>query len=367
MDTPSRSSSPKADSEFSVTQILDWTGGRLVNSGGKGGPEGEALRYIRVKKPAPLDGSCSTDLSFFFSREYESELVSARPGILITGEAFVKPLERSGLPLWSGSAVIACKDPYFAMALISEKFAVGTSDVVQGIHQTAVVDPSVEISPGVKIGPHCVIEKGVRIGARSVLYAGCYVGSGSVLGVNAVVFPNVTIYEGTVIGSGVRIHAGTVIGADGFGYAPITDGGSVVGHQKIYHLGRVVIGDDVEIGANSCIDRSTFGETRVDSHAKLDNHVHVGHNAHVGEGAIICGGTCLAGNAKLGKYAYVGGLTGITNHVRVGDGAKVGAMSLLTKDVPPGGVVLGNPQRDHKEYFRAHALLSRLLAERRKQ
>jgi UDP-3-O-[3-hydroxymyristoyl] glucosamine N-acyltransferase len=156
-----------------------------------------------------------------------------------------------------------------------------------------------------------------------------------------------------------------VIGSDGFGYAPKKQGSQVTGHQKIYHLGRVVVGDDVEMGANCCVDRSTLGETRIEKNSKLDNLVHLGHNSYLGEGAVICGGTCLAGNARVGKYAYVGGLTGIGNHVHVGDGATVGALTMVTKDVQAGGTAVGNPQRDRREHFRAHALLSRLLEERR--
>jgi UDP-3-O-[3-hydroxymyristoyl] glucosamine N-acyltransferase len=175
------------------------------------------------------------------------------------------------------------------------------------------------------------------------------------------------LYEATQLGNRVRIHSGSVLGSDGFGYAPKIDQGQVSGHQKIYHLGRVVLEDEVEVGANSCVDRGTFGETRIGKFSKLDNLVHIGHNAKLDEGVIVCGGTCLAGNASVGKYAYIGGLTGIGNHVHVGDRAKVGALSMVTKDVVSGSTVVGNPQRESKEHFRAHALLSRLLAERRRK
>ncbi|CAM6054194.1 unnamed protein product [Sphagnum tenellum] len=180
------------------------------------------------------------------------------------------------------------------------------------------------------------------------------------MGDSTVLFPRVTLYESTRVGSRVRIHAGAVLGSDGFGYSPKKDEISKqpLGHQKIYHLGCVHIEDDVEIGANSCIDRGTIGETRIGRYSKLDNLVHIGHNARLDEGAVICGGTCLAGNASVGRYAYVGGLSGIGNHVHVGDGAKVGALTMVTKDVANASSAVGNPQRDAKEHFRAHALLS---------
>jgi UDP-3-O-[3-hydroxymyristoyl] glucosamine N-acyltransferase len=209
------------------------------------------------------------------------------------------------------------------------------------------------------------------VGEGCVLYPGVYVGAGAVLGQRCVIFPNVTIYEAVRVGNDVRIHAGSVLGSDGFGYAPRTRLGAdgkpeVTGHQKIYHLGGVVIGDGVEIGALTCIDRGTIEDTVVEKSAKIDNQVHLGHNSRVGEGAVVCGATALAGNASIGAWAYVGGLVGITNHVHVGERAKVAALSLLSKDVPAGVTVSGNPQREHSEYLKVNAMLSRLLKDKKK-
>jgi UDP-3-O-[3-hydroxymyristoyl] glucosamine N-acyltransferase len=318
-----------------------------------------------------LGTSKETDLAFFFNRAYQHELPGARPGVLITGEAFVKPLEAAGLPSWKTTAVVACADPYLAMAILSEKFAAKLSTVTHEaaevaaeaaesggkpqIHPTAVVHPTAEVGSGVKIGAHAVVEEGSKLGSGTVIYPGCYVGPGCVLGEQCVLFPNVVLYEWTQLGNRVRIHSNSTLGSDGFGYAPRPGG-----HQKIYHLGRVVVGDDVEIGANTSIDRGTIADTRIGKMAKIDNQVQVGHNATVDDGAILCGSIAVAGNASVGKFVYVGGLTGITNHVHVGDGAKVGAMSLLTKDVAPGEIVAGSPQRTHKEHFKVHAWLSRM-------
>jgi UDP-3-O-[3-hydroxymyristoyl] glucosamine N-acyltransferase len=229
------------------------------------------------------------------------------------------------------------------------------------VHATAVIHPTAVLGAGTQIGPHCVIEAGVRIGAGTVLYAGCFVGPGCQVGESCVLFPRVTLYEWTELGNRVRIHSGAVLGSDGFGYAPDRQGGRVVGHRKIHHLGRVQVGDDVEIGANSCVDRGTLSDTVIGANAKVDNLVHIGHNARLDEGAVICGGTCLAGNASVGKYAYVGGLTGISNNVHVGDGAIVGAVSFVSRDVAPGSTAAGNPQREVRDHLRAHALLGRLI------
>lgn len=358
---------------FTLQQILDWTGGRVVNSEALG----DRVATLRIERPSSLGVAKASELAFFFSRAYENELPTAHPGVLITAEPFVVPLESAKLPLWKTTAVVACADPYSALALLSEKFAAELSPsahfpraekkrgIAAGIHPSAVVSPSAHLGDGVTVGAHVVIEENVWIGAGATIYPGCYVGAQSKIGEDSVLFPRVTLYEFVELGKRVRLHSGVTIGADGFGYAPRRDGKRVVGHQKIYHLGRVIIGDDVEIGANSCVDRATFGETRIEKNVKLDNLVHIGHNCRLDEGAVICGGTCLAGNASVGKYAYVGGLVGITNHVHVGDGGNVGALTLLTKDVPSGGVVVGNPQRNHKEHFKAHALLNQLLEDRK--
>ncbi len=354
---------------FQLDEVVSFTGGRLVNRDRLGA----AADSIRVDRPSALEGSGPRDLAYFYSRDYEKELAKANAGVLITAEPFVKPLEASGLPLWSKSAVVACADPYLAMAILSEKFADALSTVAHvrrpgeptAVHPSAVVDPTAELGRSVRVGPGCVIEAGARIGEGSVLYPGCYIGPGARLGAGCVLFPQVTVYEWVEMGDRVRVHAGARIGSDGFGYAPRRDGKDVVDHQKIHHLGRVLIGDDVEIGANSTIDRGTLGDTVIGSKTKLDNLVHVGHNARLGEGTIVCGGTCFAGRAKTGRFAYIGGLTGVANDVLVGDGAQVGALTLVTKDVPAGGTAVGAPARAHREHFKAHALLNRLLADKK--
>lgn len=357
---------------FSVAQILEWTSGRVANAEALG----SALARIAVDAPAPLAGSRATDCAFFFSRDYEAELLGAAPGVLITGEPFVAPLAASGLPLWKSSAVVACPDPYLAMAILSEKFAAGLSAAAHlpedlanrvgpcVVHPSAIVHPAARIADGAEIGPGCVIEAGARIGRGTILYPRVYVGKNVEIGEACVFFPGVTLYETTKIGNRVRVHAGSTLGADGFGYAPRVEGGKPVGHHKIYHLGRVTVADDVEIGANTMVDRATFGETSIGKGAKLDNHVHIGHNSTIQEGAVLCGGVCLAGGTNIGRFAYVGGMAGIGNKASLGDYAKIGAMSLVDKDVPEGGTSVGNPQRTHRDHFKAHAILNRMVADR---
>lgn len=352
---------------MTLDHIISLVSGRLCN-------EAElkiSKEQINVSRLSPLKGSSKGDLCFFFAKEYQTELPLASPGILITGEPFLAPLQgaaRAGaLPFWTKCAVVVVADPYFAMAQLSAEF-----EKLLHPKSAPLIDPTAKIAPNVKlgrnlvVGPYCVIEEGAEIGDGSILHSHVVIGKNSTLGAQCELFSHVVIYHDVEVGARVRIHANTVIGSDGFGYAPIRVGGQVTGHQKIYHLGRVVIGDDAELGAGCTIDRATLGETRIGAFAKLDNQVHVAHNAQIEEGAILCASVALAGGAEIGRFAYLGGMTGVVNRIRVGDGSQVGAMTLVTKDIEPAGNAVGNPQRTQKEHFKAHALLNRMLADRKK-
>jgi UDP-3-O-[3-hydroxymyristoyl] glucosamine N-acyltransferase LpxD len=382
-----------------LREIVDWIQARIVNRvGHEAGREEESASTV-IFRPASLGASSSGDLAFLFSKSYVNELATANPSALLVSEPFVPHL-KDRWPGWTRIPVIVAVDPYLAMAKVSQLFAPilqpnectwnqdlrefyqkkvalgfplasaallsagfgGTS--VQGprIHGTALVDPSARIGAGVVIGAGTVVDAHATIGDRTQVGSGCWIGSEAIIGSDCRIFSGVKIYPRVRVGERVRLHANSVFGADGFGYAPVKAADGVpTRHQKIYHFGSVVIGDDVEVGALSCIDRGTFADTRVDAGAKIDNQVHVGHNAHVGEGAILCGGICLAGNSRVGRFAVLGGMVGVTNEVKVGDFAEVGAMSLLTKDVQPRTQVIGNPQRGYREHFRAHAALNRLV------
>ena len=355
---------------LSAQEVIDLIQGRVVNLD----EVKDALSSIQVTRLTPLGKSSKSDLAFFFSKDYQTELVTATPTILITGEPFVEPLRQSGLSLWKDSVIIACRDPYWAMAFLSGKFAEHLSSVAHisssdsrrtKIHPTAVISQSARIGDGAQVGAHCVIEEGVEIGENTVLYPNCFVGPNAKIGHSCVLFPSVTLYEYTEVGNRVRIHSGAVIGADGFGYDPVLQGQSVTHHEKIYHLGKVVIGDDVEIGANSSIDRATLGETVVGPKVKIDNQVQIAHNCILEEGAIVCGSAGMAGGARLGKYAYIGGQSAVSNRVYVKAGAKVAGMTGVTKDVPEGSMVAGNPQREFQKHFQIHAMLNRMLSQRK--
>jgi UDP-3-O-[3-hydroxymyristoyl] glucosamine N-acyltransferase len=203
-----------------------------------------------------------------------------------------------------------------------------------GVHPRATVHPSAHLGSDVTLHPGVVVGPGCAVGDRTVL------------------FPNVVLYAGTRVGADVRIHAGAVIGADGFGYHPTADG-----LKKMPHVGRVVVEDGVEIGANTCIDRAALGETRVRSGAKIDNLVQVAHHCDVGSGALLVAQTGLSGSVHVGTGAVLGGQVGVADHRRIGAGAHVGAQSGVHRDVPDEATVLGTPARPIAETRRIWAAL----------
>jgi UDP-3-O-[3-hydroxymyristoyl] glucosamine N-acyltransferase len=348
-------------------QVLDriaHLGGQIANRGDECLPDLDSS-IGELADISPLGGSGPGSIAFFFNPEFKEELVQARPSVLITAPPFLGPISKSGLPIWKDALVISCSDPYLAMALLSREFdrepqAEKTQATTQ-VHPSAVVAKDVVLGQGVFVGPGVVIEAGARIGDRTRLVAQVYVGREVAVGPDCAFFSQVSVYDRTQIGARVRLHSGVRIGADGFGYAPVRDQGQTVDHQKIYHLGRVVLGDDVEIGANSCVDRGTFGDTVIGSKTKIDNLVQVGHNCQLGEGTIVCGQAGFAGRASTGKFVTVGGHSGITNGVHAGDHSQLAAYSGLTRDLPPGEIGFGLPARFGKtEGIKFQSFLYRL-------
>jgi UDP-3-O-[3-hydroxymyristoyl] glucosamine N-acyltransferase len=214
----------------------------------------------------------------------------------------------------------------------------------QGIHPSASVDPSARVDAKAHIGPNCVVGAGVQIGARSVLMGGNYIGRDSSLGEDVCLFPNVVVYHRTVIGHRVVIHAGTVVGSDGYGY--VFDEGR---HRKVLQVGNVIIHDDVEIGANSAIDRAALGATVIGAGTKIDNLVHIAHNVVMGRHCLVMGQVGFAGSTKLGDYVVVASQSGIAGHLKLGNQAMIGAKSGVMRDIPDGGKVLGIPAMPDKQ------------------
>jgi UDP-3-O-[3-hydroxymyristoyl] glucosamine N-acyltransferase len=238
--------------------------------------------------------------------------------------------------------------------------------IAQGIHATAVIASNAKLAPGVSIGPYAVIEDGVEIGAASEIGAHCVLGRGARVGERCRLYPRVTLYPGARLGANVTVHAGAVIGSDGFGYVPDGEGK----YWKFPQLGEVEIGDDVEIGANTTIDRGSLRSTEIARGVKIDNLVQIGHNVRIGEDSVVAAQTGIAGSSVVGRRVVIGGQVGIADHCTIDDTAIVGAQTGVpsNKKLPGGRVYWGTPARPIEKLLEQYAWLARLpaLAERLK-
>ena len=234
------------------------------------------------------------------------------------------------------------------------KFAPKPITFAAGIHPSAVVDPSTQLAERVSIQPYAVIEAGVRIGDDTIIGAGSYIGQETVIGSACLIYPRVTIRERSRIGSRVIIHSGAVIGADGFGFEMV-DGK----HEKIQQLGIVQIDDDVEIGANTTVDRARFGRTWIQQGVKIDNLVQIAHNVVIGKNSVIVAQTGISGSTRVGERVMMAGQVGIVGHVEIADGSVIAAQSGVSKSVP-GGVWFGYPARPIEETKQQIAWIRRL-------
>ncbi len=305
--------------------------------------------------------------------------ISGDPDIVITGVAGIKeagegeitflsnPKYLSHLDETSASAVITSKDvrsgknlvhvsnPSQAFTAVLSAFAPPRSAAPAGIHPSAVIDASARLEKPVSVGAHVVIEAETSVGAGSSIGANVFIGARCIIGKNAVIYPNVTVREETEIGDNVIIHSGTVIGSYGFGYETV-DGV----HLKIPQVGSVKIEDDVEIGANVCIDRGRFQKTWIKKGTKIDNLVQIAHNVVVGPNCLLVSQCGISGSSELGKNVILAGQVGVVGHVTLGDDVIVGAQAGVTKSVPEKSVILGSPAKPISEQKKIIALISRL-------
>lgn len=285
--------------------------------------------HIRVEGVASLSEAGPNDVSFYNNARYLAALKSSRAGAVIVSRDFS---EEAPMPL------LRVANPSEAFAVLAAAFAPEPIQFPPGIHPTAVVSPEAEIGEGVSIQAHAVIEAGAKIGARTVIGANCYIGHGTVIGEDVLIYPNVSIRERCRIGSRVILHSGVVVGSDGFGYE-FSNGR----HKKIPQTGIVQIDDDVEIGANTTIDRARFGRTWIQQGTKIDNLCMIAHNVVIGPHTIICGQVGISGSTKVGAYCTLAGQVGVAGHVELGDQTILCAQTGVTKSLKGGAVYYGAP------------------------
>jgi UDP-3-O-[3-hydroxymyristoyl] glucosamine N-acyltransferase len=320
---------------FSLAELAGRFGGTVL---------GDAA--VRIRQVAPLETAGPEELSFLTNRKYQKQLATTRAGaVLIAADA----AEATQLPR------IVCNNPYATYARIAALIN-PESRPAAGIHARAVVDTQARVAATASVGPCAVIEKGAEIEDEAVIGANCFVGEGVRIGALTLLHPGVTIYRGCVIGKRVILHSGVVIGADGFGMA--MDEGRWV---KIPQIGRVLIGDDVEIGANTTIDRGALEDTVIEEGVKLDNQIQIGHNCHIGAHTAIAGCTGIAGSTRIGKYCMLGGNAMISGHLTIVDRVIVSGGTLVAKSITaPGTYTAVFPMLPHDQWLKNAALVRHL-------
>ena len=329
---------------YRLEDIVTRFGGRVLGNAG-----------VLISQIATLDSAKADQIAFLANSKYRAQLDTTHAGAIILG---VADAEATTLPR------IVCENPYAYFAKLSA-FLNPLPQVVAGIHPSAVVGDGVIISPSAQIDAHDVIGEGAKIGANSVIMAGCNIGAGVVIGENARLYPRVVVYHDCVLGNNLIAHSGVVIGADGFGIA--MDEGRWL---KIPQIGRVVIGNDVEIGANTTIDRGALDDTVIEDDVKLDNQIQIAHNVRIGAHTAIAGCVGIAGSTSIGRYCRIGGSAGILGHLQIADYVEISSFTLVGKSIRERGSYCGIfPFSSTKVWSKNAAQLRHLdeLADRVKQ
>lgn len=305
---------------FSAKDIAAAVGGEL---------EGDSS--VIIEGAAGLDEASEHDISFFHNTKYIESLQTTQARVVLI------PKQINGAPLPKNKTLIRVANAQWAFAQVLGLIEQQKHHHPKGIH------------------PKAHVEETAVIGTGTIIYPGCYVGHNVRVGEKCLLYPNVVLREDTQVGNRVIIQAGAILGADGYGFA--TQGGR---HHKIPQIGRVVIEDDVEIGANVTIDRATTGETRVGAGTKIDNLVHIAHNVRIGRDCLIVAQVGISGSTKVGNRVTLAGQVGVTGHLTIGDGAVIAAQSGVMSDVEPGAVLFGSPGRPIKQAMKLQAIYGKL-------
>jgi len=323
--------------QLTAARIVEMTGGRFNGN--------DDIQISRIADVAEADFN---SVIFIESEKYISRIAGPEIGLIVTTAEFENVL--------TGHNLLIVEKPYHTILQIADHLISSDETVMEWtVDCSALIDPSVSLPEEVYIGANVVIGKNTRIGNHCIIAANSYIAEDCILDEHTRIYPNVTIYSGTRIGKRVRIHAGCVISADGFGYLLINGV-----QRKIPQIGNVIIHDDVEIGANSCIDRATIGSTIIGQDTKIDNLVQIGHNCIIGQHCILCAQVGLAGSTVLGDYVYLAGQVGVAGHLTISDRVMVGAQSGVTHDLSADGKFFGSPAREANRMKRIMAIENNL-------
>jgi UDP-3-O-[3-hydroxymyristoyl] glucosamine N-acyltransferase len=334
--TDKGSSGGAAGASFTLSELADLVGGRVIGD--------ENARFTGIR---PVDDAGPHELAFLAVKKYTRHAEGSGAGAFLVGEDL-----QGYVP--EGRPCVVVAEAYTALRTALERFHPKRRPT-PGVHPTAVIGEGVGLGEGVYLGPYAVVEEGATIGAGTAIGAHCVIGAGTIVGERCRLYPHVVVYHDTVIGSEVIIHSGARIGTDGFGYT-FVDGA----HRKMPQVGRAVIEDGVEIGANTTVDRGSLGDTVVEQGVKIDNLVQVAHNVKVGALSLLAALVGVAGSTRLGRGTWLGGRAGVIDGLELGDGARLAAGCMVMRDVPEGETVSGMPARPHRERMRQQAQLARL-------
>ncbi len=326
--------------QFTAQQIATLLQGKL---------EGDPTAI--VSNVAKIEEAGAGSLSFIANPKYEEYLYTSKASIIIVNDSLeiTRPVT---------ATVLRVKDAYSSFALLMEKYSeIISGGTKTGIEQPSFVAATAKIGKDVYIGAFAYVGDNAVIGDGVKIYPGCYIGNNVVLGDNTKIYSGVRIYDECRLGNRVIVHSGTVVGGDGFGFAPLKDGS----YKKIAQIGNVIVEDDVEIGANTTIDRATMGSTIIRQGVKLDNLIQIAHNVEIGEHTVIAAQTGISGSTKIGKYCMIGGQVGMVGHIEVADGTHINAQSGLSKSVSNTNTVLnGSPAFDYKSSLKSQAIFRNL-------
>lgn len=322
--------------EFTAKQIADYVGGKV-----------EGNENATVNTFAKIEEGKTGALSFLSNPKYTHYIYDTDSTVVLVDDSLV--LEKA-----VKCTLVRTKNAYESVAKLLQLYQ-SMKPRKAGIDPLAFVSPTATVGKDVYIGAFACIGDGACIGDKAQIYPHAVVGDNVRIGDDTTIYPNVTIYEGCKIGNRVTIHAGTVIGADGFGFAPNAEG-----YDKIPQIGIVTIEDDVEIGANTCIDRSTMGSTVIHKGVKLDNLIQVAHNVEIGENTVMSAQVGIAGSTKIGSWCMFGGQVGLAGHITIGDKTFLGAQSGVPGNIKGNETLIGTPPMKPKDYFRSQAIFRRL-------